>query len=316
MMADAHDQLPLAAVPHPTRSPGSADARDANDQTTDFVPSDGPHDAQAMLEQLGDRLFLRALQFLAGGVVFGMVFLPVRGRTAPLDIATAAVLTGLVTAALAFRGPLLASLRRRPSLALLFGLAPLAAVTLDGGFDSVWTPLVAITVGVPATLGLPWMSLGCALLTGIGQAGAAWLNQGNRATDILVETAMFSAVGTVAVGVGISLVVATLATFLHRRPQVLAQLHDGGLLLEPPAARPDRAPGQPQLERAPRTPLSTAELRVVTLLSSGRAPKQVAAELGVSVATVRTHLKVAKRKTHARTLTELVGLFIVEDGSL
>jgi len=39
----------------------------------------------------------------------------------------------------------------------------LLAVTIDGGSDSVWTPLLAITVAVPATLGLPWRSLGCAL---------------------------------------------------------------------------------------------------------------------------------------------------------
>jgi len=41
-----------------------------------------------------------------------------------------------------------------------------------------------------------------------------------------------------------------------------------------------------------------------------------AAELDVAVSTVRSHLKAAKRKTHARTLTELVGIFVIEDGRL
>jgi DNA-binding CsgD family transcriptional regulator len=62
--------------------------------------------------------------------------------------------------------------------------------------------------------------------------------------------------------------------------------------------------------------LSDAELQVVARLAEGRAPKQIANDLGVTLDTVRSHLKHAKGKTHARTLPELVGLFIVENGEL
>jgi DNA-binding CsgD family transcriptional regulator len=243
------------------------------------------------------------------------VFLPVRSRDSALDVITAAGLVALAVLALRHRAWLLSLLRRRPQLTLLFPVPALVAVALDGGFDSVWTPLVAITVGVPATLGLPWLSLGCALVAATGQALAAWINRVGSDTDQLFETAVFNAIGTVSVGVGIALSVATLAGFLRRRTQIVQQLRHDDLLLA--AARSSGEATRPrELVRAPRETLSPAELRVVTRLAAGRAPKQIAAELGVAVPTVRSHLKAAKRKTHARTLTELVGLFVLEDGQL
>ncbi len=279
-------------------------------------PSGHCRDASAMVLRLVDRLFLRALQFVLGGVVFGIVFLPVRGRDSALDLAVAAVLLAMALAALRWRSRLLGRFRARPALALLLPLAPLLAVTLDGGFDSVWTPLVAITVGVSATLGLPVLSLGCALLTATGQAAAAWINRGDTDVARLVETAVFSAAGTVAAGIGLALPVAVASGFLHRRPQILADLRVRDLLLVAGPRTGGDEPVRRELPRAPRTALSRAELQVVTLLAAGRAPKQIAADLSVKIATVRSHLKVAKRKTHARTLAELVGLFVVEEGRL
>jgi DNA-binding CsgD family transcriptional regulator len=277
---------------------------------------DATQSAGVMLERLVDRLFLRALQCVLAGVLFGIVFFPVRGRGSAVELATAAALVTLATAALVCRSELLELLRRRPATTLLFPIPALVAVTLDGGFDSVWTPLVAATVGVPATLGLPWLSLGCSLIAASGQAGAAWINRADTSSDRLIETAVFSAIGTVAAGVGIALAVVTLVIFLQRRPRVLTQLRQTDLLLRAPRERADRAPAQPLLGPAPRTPLSPAELHVVTLLAAGRRPKDIAADLFVAVSTVRSHLKAAKRKTHARTLPELVGLFILEEGQL
>jgi len=283
--------------------------------------------ASAMMERLVERLFLRALQFALGGVLYGIAFFPLRGRGSPLELATAAGLLALTTAALAWRHRLLELLRLRPAATMLFPLPPLLAVTLDGGFDSVWTPLIGITVSVSATLGLPRLSLGCALLAATGQAAAAWVNRAEVGSDRLLEAAVFTALGTVAAGVGIALSVATLAGFLQRRPHILKQLREHGLPLDPSHRPPDTQPAsysnaphsrrsQRLLMPAPRTALSPAELRVVALLAAGRAPKQAAADLGVSVSTVRSHLKAAKRKTHARTLTELVGLYVIKDGRL
>lgn len=169
------DAAPDAVSAHPAPSvpePGSHTAILAADAEL--------RSAGAILELLVDRMFLRALQFVLGGVLFGVLFLPVRGRGSLLDLATAAVLLALASAALACRHGVLTQLRAHPRASLLFPVPALIAVTLDGGFDSVWTPLVAITVGVPATLGLPWLSLTCALLTASGQA-AAWIKPRRRA---------------------------------------------------------------------------------------------------------------------------------------
>lgn len=52
--------------------------------------------------------------------------------------------------------------------------------------------------------------------------------------------------------------------------------------------------------------LSVKESAVVRGLARGRAPKQVAADHGVTLATIRCHIRSAKRKTNARTLAQLV----------
>lgn len=54
--------------------------------------------------------------------------------------------------------------------------------------------------------------------------------------------------------------------------------------------------------------LSPAELEVVRGMVEGLSPKEVSQERGTSIATVRTQLKRAKKKTAARTLNELVAL--------
>jgi DNA-binding NarL/FixJ family response regulator len=278
-----------------------------------------PADAQraaAMLEDLVARLFLRALQLMLGAVVFGIAFFPVRDRGSALEIVTAATLLALAVTALVRRDALLAVLRRRPALMLVLPLPALVAVMLDGGFDSVWTPLVGITVAVPATLGLPWLSCGCALVAGAGQAAAAWFNRADKRTAELIETALFNAVGTLAAGVGIALAVAAMGAFLRRRPQILAELRADRGRLPAPAGEPAPSPRQRQLPPPPRIPLTAAELHVVARLANGRAPKQIALDLNIAMSTVRSHLKVAKRKTHTRTLTELAGLYVTQDGVL
>ncbi len=55
--------------------------------------------------------------------------------------------------------------------------------------------------------------------------------------------------------------------------------------------------------------LTPAEVGVLDLLATGLAPKQAARELSVSLATVRSHIAAAKRKTEARTLEQLVAIY-------
>ena len=63
----------------------------------------------------------------------------------------------------------------------------------------------------------------------------------------------------------------------------------------------------------PGTPLTATERQVVEALASGLAPKQIAYEYGRSVATIRSHLQRAKRKTGARTLPHLAAMSVHDD---
>lgn len=55
--------------------------------------------------------------------------------------------------------------------------------------------------------------------------------------------------------------------------------------------------------------LTQAEFEVLDALAVGLSPKEIAWERGTSVATVRTQIKMAKKKAQARTLSELVAVF-------
>ena len=80
----------------------------------------------------------------------------------------------------------------------------------------------------------------------------------------------------------------------------LTALFAGLPVLESPAERAGD-PCPPPLGTA----LTAAEHAVVQLLADGYTPKQIAHLRGVAVSTVRSQLKVAKRKVGARTLSEL-----------
>lgn len=74
----------------------------------------------------------------------------------------------------------------------------------------------------------------------------------------------------------------------------------------------DAAPATASPARAANrsTDLTPYERDIVHGLARGRAPKQLAADRGVSLATIRAHIQNAKRKTSARTLNELVAIAI------
>jgi len=78
---------------------------------------------------------------------------------------------------------------------------------------------------------------------------------------------------------------------------------------------PDTTSTCPPEPKAPTAGLSAKERAVVLGLARGRAPKQLAADCGVSLATIRCHIHHAKGKTRARTLPELVAITIRLDGS-
>ena len=106
--------------------------------------------------------------------------------------------------------------------------------------------------------------------------------------------------------------------FVSNAPLILEAIRAGAPALTPalgyaianPGARLSLPPGE---VAGPR--LTPAEIRVVEGLAEGKTAKQLAYEWGVSLATVRTHIKHAKRKTGARTLRQLAGLVARADWS-
>ena len=70
-------------------------------------------------------------------------------------------------------------------------------------------------------------------------------------------------------------------------------------------ARSGRAAGAPS-QAGPMAALSDRELEVISLLGSGRSPKQVAATLHLSGKTVETYMRRAKRKMNLGDTRDLV----------
>lgn len=116
--------------------------------------------------------------------------------------------------------------------------------------------------------------------------------------------------GNAAVGL---LMVALLRRFLAAAPQSLAAVRAGGRSLTPQLALAASGRHVALLPAAPaRTlvaPLTHGERQVVALLATGRVPKQAAHDLSIALATVRSRIASAKRKTGARTLDQLVAMY-------
>lgn len=60
--------------------------------------------------------------------------------------------------------------------------------------------------------------------------------------------------------------------------------------------------------RVDDTPLSPAEMKVVTALSHGLSYDEAAAALGLAVDTVKTHLQIARRKLRAKNTVHLCAI--------
>jgi DNA-binding NarL/FixJ family response regulator len=90
----------------------------------------------------------------------------------------------------------------------------------------------------------------------------------------------------------------------------IEQVHMGGAPMSMPIARKLVS----YFQRAPRwTPIeemTTREKEVLTLLSRGHQYKQIAEKLGISLDTVRTHIRHIYEKLHIRSRTEAAVKFI------
>jgi DNA-binding CsgD family transcriptional regulator len=236
------------------------------------------------------------------------------GRTG-LTVVVAVVAVALLLA----RRPLATALLRRPRL-MLACAAGFGAVCL---VDGVHAPSAFALVGLPllglaAVAGTATLALGCTAFMVAGAVGGPLLPGGLAASEWHAADTVANLSALVAVTVALVLLFGALRATLLDGQAIVIEARPGGWATTPalqarlPAPRPagalPRADPEALLER-----LTATERRVVGRLAAGRAPKQIAADWGLSVATIRAHIRAAKRKTGARTLNELAAL--AGDGS-
>ncbi len=197
-------------------------------------------------------------------------------------------------------------LQVRPWLVIPLAIVQLSGAAVDGVIGGAYVAVSLTTIGVAVVVARTrtvWLCVLICDLEYLLAISAAWTLTELREADELP--------GVVGALIGYP-VAATIFLALRRRflrfeqgiADTLLDLRTGGRAFTPALER--TLAGEPLMLPAPHArPLTDTERRVIEGLASGRAPKQLAHEWGVSVATIRTHIRNAKRKTGARTLREL-----------
>lgn len=280
-----------------------------------------PASITAAVDRLSARMFTVALAAVAIISTYTLGSSALRPDAAKLGcyLAATAFAAG---SALAFRGraPLLRAVRRRPALVVTWTAGGLAVLWTDASPASTYFILPASGIAVAAVLGYSaWAFAAAALAVAGTLAGlVAWdLETGvlttAEATERIVTSAAIDLLTACVLALPIwifrrlmvevpAIVTDRRGTLPSGRPRGLV----GGAMLLSPAADG----GGWAETRARFGTLTDAERRVVRLLTEGLAPKVAAATLGVKTSTVRSHIKAAKAKTGARTLTGLCALAV------
>jgi DNA-binding NarL/FixJ family response regulator len=224
-----------------------------------------------------------------------------------------ALLVAALAAAIWRRRAVCAVLRARPWLVIVVAALELTAAIADQAIGGPYVACSLTALGlavVAARARTVWL---CVALLSLGYATAVLVQ---RSPARLADDGDLGGV----IGVLVSYVFAAavllalrwlLARYVAHAPQIVAGLRAGAPALTPALDAAIARPGGPLL--LPAAParnagLTPTEIRIVEGLASGTAPKQLAREMDVVLATVRTHIRNAKRKTGARTLRELAGL--------
>ena len=192
-----------------------------------------------------------------------------------------------------------AILRCRSWPLVVFAVGQLALASAEGLVGGPYTAWTLISVGVAVIAGSERVVWLCVGMLCTGYAAVAMLVESSP-TELVRDGYLGDVVGALLAYPLTALVLLTLRRryirFATGAPVMIEQLRrEGGV--QPPALT-----GRFDLG------LTRAERRVVDGLAEGWAPKQMAHNWGVAQATIRTHIRHAKRKTGARTIPELVAL--------
>jgi DNA-binding CsgD family transcriptional regulator len=217
-------------------------------------------------------------------------------------------------AALWQRRRLCALMFARPSLIMVVGAVELAIVALDGFVGGPYVAVTLTSIGWAVILApgrtvwrlVALLEAGYVIGLLLARSPHGVVDQGNLTTVIgQVLGYPFAALSLLALA-------GLFNRFQNGAALILDGLRRGLPALTPSLSRAIERPGEPLLALPPgsavRVRLTPAETRIVEGLARGDAPKQLAHEAGLSLATVRTHIRNAKRKTGARTLRALAAL--------
>jgi DNA-binding CsgD family transcriptional regulator len=221
---------------------------------------------------------------------------------------TAVVLVAAL-AALALRGALAGALQRRPRGTLLCAAGLAGICFVDGAHGPSAFALSGLPLlGLASIVGSAGLAISCVLVLVLGAVGGVLL-PGDAGPDVwLSGDGLANLAALVSVSVALTLLFGAFRSTVHDAERIIGEVRER----EPRLSRRPAPAGPGALPRAdPRAlleRLTTTERVVVERLADGQSAKQVAAERGVSVATVRTQIRDAKRKTGARTINELIAL--------
>lgn len=243
---------------------------------------------------------------LALAIVGGLGAHPVR------RLVIGAVLVGASAVALWRREDVEVALRQRPWL-----VVPLAAVELAAGLvdDVAASPYLAFSMtaaGLAVVVARTRTVWACVGLLVVGYAAAVLITRpdladGRDVAGVLGQLLSYPSVAVVLLGLR-----RLYWNFTDGVDARLEEIRAGAPALTTALSRAiERGHGGPIAllpAACPLAALTATEREVVEALVKGRAAKQVAADRRVSLATIRSHIKHAKRKTGARTLSELVAI--------
>lgn len=207
-----------------------------------------------------------------------------------------------------------AVLRGRPWLVLPLAVAELAVVSADQVIGGPYVAFTMTALGLAIVVASPRMVWACVatmeaaylMAVLIDQPPAALVRSDDLA-GVLGQLMSYPFVALSLLGLA-----GLFKRFVADAPAILDAVRGGAPALTPALTLAIEQPGTRLLAlpgaRQPDVRLTRAEVRVVMGLTTGRTPKELAHAWGISLATVRSHIKHAKRKTGARTLPELASL--------
>jgi DNA-binding CsgD family transcriptional regulator len=229
-------------------------------------------------------------------------------------LAIGLILVAMVAAALWQRDRVCGALRARPWLVVVVAAAQLVAVVTDGVIGGPYLAVTITSIGLASVVANATTVWACVMVFDVGYAVAILVE---RTPGALSRSGDLAGVLGAMLGYPFAaLVVLGLAglytRFVADADANLDAIRRGAPTLTPAlghavllgSGRPPRLLPAP----SPLAELSQAEARVVEGLAKGIRPKQLAHAWGVSLPTIRKHIRLAKRKTGALTLPELAAM--------